>query len=309
MLRRPGLEAKRMGLQRFLVKTDPNAMPPHPVEPATPAELVRRHDHDRFLVSLFMPAERRDAVWALLAFNLEIARVREAVSQPIIGQIRLQWWRDAIDEIYTGKPPRRHEIVQPLAAAIEAHRLTRTHFDTLIDGREFDLGDEPPADLASLERYLEQTSSRLIDLQLEILGVEAPAAFEAARAVGIAWGLVGLARALPFHGAHGRIYLPADLMAAAGVDRENLLAGKPSQALATVVGQLTGRAAGHLAEAKRLRANISNAAIPALLLARLARFHLRRLTRVDCNPFNPKMNSPDPWGVLRLSAARLVRAI
>jgi NADH dehydrogenase [ubiquinone] 1 alpha subcomplex assembly factor 6 len=298
-----------MRLQRFLEKSDPNFMPPRSAEPATPIELVQRHDHDRFLASLFMPGDRRAAVWALLAFNLEIARVREVVSQPIIGQIRLQWWRDALDEIYTGKPQRRHEVVDPLATAIEAYRLTRTHFDTLIDGREFDLGDEPPANLAALERYLEKTSSRLIDLQLEILGVEAPAAFEAGRAVGIAWGLVGLARALPFHAAHGRVYLPADLMAAAGVDREALLAGKPSGPVAAVVRQLADRAGEHLAEAGRLRPHVPRAAMPALLLARTARLHLRRLAGAKFNPFDPRMNAPDAWGVLRLATARFVRII
>lgn len=273
-------------------------MPARPAEPALPIELVRRHDHDRFLASLLLPADRRAAVWALLAFNLEIARVREAVSQPIIGQIRLQWWRDAIDEIYTGLPPRRHEVVEPLAAAIEAYRLTRTHFDTLIDGRDFDLGDEPPASLAALELYLEKTSSRLIDLQLEILGMEAPAAFEAARHVGIAWGLVGLVRALPFHVAQGRIYLPADLMAMAGLDGDAVRGGKPSAALATVVKRLADRAAWHLGQARRLE--IPRAARPALLLSAPARLYLRRLARAKHNPFDPRIQAPDPWAVPRL---------
>lgn len=278
-------------------------MPPRPAEPATPIELVRRHDHDRFLASLFVPADRRAAVWALLAFNLEIARVREAVSQPIIGQIRLQWWRDALDEIYTGKPPRRHETVEPLAAAIEAHRLTRSHFDAMIDGREFDLADEPPADLAALERYLEKTSSRLIDLELEILGVVAPAAFEAARSAGIAWGLIGLVRALPFHAAHGRLYLPADLLADAGIDRDALLAGRGSAAVAPVVKRLADRAAEHLAEVRRIRPAVPRAAIPALLPARTARLYVRRLARTRHDPFDRRVNAPDPWAVPRLAAA------
>jgi len=273
-------------------------MPARPAEPGTPIDLVRRHDHDRFLASLLLPADRRAAVWALLAFNLEIARVREAVSQPIIGQIRLQWWRDAIEEIYTGKLPRRHEVVEPLAAAIETHRLTRTHFDTLIDGREFDLGDEPPASLAALEIYLEKTSSRLIDLQLEILGIEAPAAFEAARHVGIAWGLIGLVRALPFHVAHGRIYLPADLMAAAGVDRDALRGGEPAAAVSVVAKHLTDRAAEHLGCARRL--DVPRTARPALLLAAPARLYLRRLARAGYDPFDRRTNAPDPWAVPRL---------
>ena len=282
-------------------------MPPRPDEPVPPIELVRRHDHDRFLASLLLPADRRPAVWALLAFNLEIARVREAVSQPIIGQIRLQWWRDAIDEIYTGKPPRRHEVVEPLAAAIMVHRLTRTHFDTLIDGREFDLGDEPPASLAALEAYLGKTSSRLIDLQLEILGVEAPAAFEAARYVGVAWGLIGLVRALPFHAAQGRLYLPADLMDETGVDRDALLQGKSTAAVSAVVRQLGDRAGELLALARGI--DLPRAAIPALLLAVPARLYWSRLTRAGHDPFDRRILAPDPWAVPRLVIARALARI
>jgi phytoene synthase len=282
-------------------------MPPRPAEPVLPIEPVRQHDRDRFLASLLVPADRRDAVWALLAFNLEIARVREVVSQPVIGQIRLQWWRDALDEIYTGKPPRRHEVVQPLAVAISAHRLTRTHFDAMIDGREFDLEDVPPDSLAALERYLERTSSRLLDLELEVLEVTAPAAFEAARHVGIAWGLVGIARAVPFHAAQGRVMLPADLTAAAGIGRDALLARKVSAAPA--VKALAESAARHLDRARALRREVPTAAVPALLLARTARAYLRRLARCGFDPFDPRIDAPDPWAVPRLIAARYFRFV
>ena len=277
-----------------------------PVDPG-PIDLVRRYDHDRFLASLFAPAGLRPAIWALLAFNLEIARVREVVSQPVIGQIRLQWWRDALDEIYTGKPPRRHEVVEPLAAAIAAHGLTRTHFDTMIDGREFDLGDEPPASLDALERYLEQTSSRLIDLELEVLGVTAPAAFEAARHAGVAWGLIGLVRAVPFHAAQGRIYLPADLMAAAGIDRDVLLAGKGASAV--LVKPLVDRAAEHLMAVRRRRKEIPRKAVSALLVARQAAAYLRRLVQSGYDPFDPHINAPDPGAVFRLAVGRYLALI
>jgi phytoene synthase len=279
-------------------------MPPRPADATLPIDLVRRYDHDRFLASLFAPADRRASLWALLAFNLEIARVREVVSQPIIGQIRLQWWRDALEEIYTGKPPRRHEVVEPLAAAIEAHRLTRTHFDTLIDGREFDLADEPPASLDALERYVEKTSSRLIDLELEILGVTAPAAFEAARRAGLAWGLVGLVRAVPFHAAQGRILLPADLLDQAHVDRDALLAGRGSDGLAAVARWIVDQAEAHLSALARLRREIPRQAVPALLVARLSRLYLRRLARLGYDPLDPRLNAPDPLAVFRLLAAR-----
>src|ERR1700724_581966 len=103
------------------------------------AALVRRHDRDRYQTVLFAPAARREALFALYAFNYEIARVRESVREPMLGQIRLQWWREAIAAVYAGAPPRRHAVVEPLSVAIRARDLSRKHFDRLIDSRERDL--------------------------------------------------------------------------------------------------------------------------------------------------------------------------
>ena len=95
------------------------------------------HDRDRFLTTLFAPADRREALFALIAFNIEIAKTREVVSEALLGQIRLQWWRDAIGEIYSGAP-RRHEVIGPLAEAVDRWHLDRRSFDTLIDARAAD---------------------------------------------------------------------------------------------------------------------------------------------------------------------------
>ena len=95
------------------------------------ARLVREHDRDRFLTALFAPPERREDLFALYAFNLEVAKTAEVVSEAMIGRIRLQWWREAIDEIYGGKT-RAHAVVGPLAATIERHNLPRGPFERLL---------------------------------------------------------------------------------------------------------------------------------------------------------------------------------
>src|ERR1700720_1226840 len=89
------------------------------------AALVRRHDRDRYQTALFAPAGRREALLALYAFNYEIARVRESVTEPMLGLIRLQWWREVLDAAYAGAPPRQHPVVLPLAAAIRDFGLSR----------------------------------------------------------------------------------------------------------------------------------------------------------------------------------------
>ena len=169
---------------------------------------VRRYDNDRFLTGLFAPAERREALFALYAFNLEVAKTRAVVSEPMLGQMRLQWWRDAVDAAYGGGAVPVHAVVQPVAGAIRAYGLTRGHFERLIDAREADLDDEPPATLDCLVNYAEVTAAPLVLLALEVLGVRDAAAAEAGRHAAIAYALAGLLRAVPHLARRNRVLLP-----------------------------------------------------------------------------------------------------
>ena len=135
------------------------------------ARQVRDHDYDRYFATLFCPAETRPALLALYAFNIEIATVRETVTEPLIGQMRLQWWRDTIDALFDGLA-RNHPVVTALAETEIAKTTSRQLFHRLIDGRETDLSGDPRRTLAALEGYVDATSSDLIRLALAILGVE-----------------------------------------------------------------------------------------------------------------------------------------
>src|SRR5688572_5320065 len=134
------------------------------------AREVRRVDYDRFLTALFAPPDARERLFALYAFNHEIAKVRETVSEPMLGQIRLQWWREALDGIYRGTP-RKHAVVEALSAVVAERHPPRAGFEALIDAREFDLAGRAPATLAELEAYCEGTASQLLRLGAELLGV------------------------------------------------------------------------------------------------------------------------------------------
>jgi phytoene synthase len=249
---------------------------------------VRAHDPDRFLASLFAPADRRPALFALYAFNLEVAKTAEVVSEPMLGQIRLQWWREALDEAYAGRA-RKHQVAEPLAEAIRVHDLPRDELEALIDARERDLDPAPPPDLASLERYADDTSAGLQRLALRVLGTAGEAETAAATQVGIAWALVGLLRAVPFHAARKRLYLPEDHLTVAGVDRQALFELKGSDALSGVAMRLARRAEERLGEARRRRGAVAAKALPALLPARLADLYLRRLAGADYDPFDPRV--------------------
>jgi len=221
-------------------------------------DLVRAGDKDRFLANLFAPADKRPHLMALHAFDLEIARVREAVSEPRLGEIRLQWWLDTLDGIYAGEPV-AHPVAEALARAIEIGSLPKEALRNLILARRFDLYDDPMPSLADLEGYLGETQSALIQIAALILaGPAAQAAAAAAGLAGVAWGLAGLLRARPIHSARGQNYLPPELDAAGAIRH----------------------ARRRLAEARALRGTIPAAALPAFLPVSLADLYLDRLDRL-----------------------------
>jgi phytoene synthase len=268
------------------------------------AEQVRRFDPDRYLTVLFAPTGRRAALFALYAFNLEVAKTAEVVSEAPLGLLRLQWWRDALGAIEAGQEP-RHEVVEPLAKAVRRHNLDPALFGRLIDAREFDLERRAPDDLAALEAYAADTSAGLVHLALQVLGVDAAAARAAGRHAGIAWALVGLMHAVPFHAAAKRRYLPRDLSQAAGLRSGELFELGSSQALCRVVERVAARAREHLGAARTLAGQVPRKARSALLCATLAEQGLARLARAGYDPFDARVRERPPGRAWRLAWAVL----
>ena len=263
---------------------------------------MRRHDRERYQTALFAPAARREALFALYAFNYEIARVRETVTQPMLGQIRLQWWRENIAAAFEGGVVRHQPVVEGLTASIRELPLTRDHFNRLIDARETDLEDQPPENLAALENYAEESSSRLVYLGLEALGVRDPTAGRAGHHIGIAYSLAGLLRAMPFR---ARRIIPEDIATRHGVIEQDYRMQSGSPAFRDAAEELAVAARRHLAEARTLYAQIPRSALPALLPAVIAQRSLTRLKRARYDPFDKALAAPDPLQSWRLAAAVL----
>lgn len=266
------------------------------------ADQVRRFDHDRYLCALFVPAPARAAVMALYAFNVEIGRIRDQIREPMMGQIRLQWWREVIEHAPQGDL-RKHPVAEALGAAIRAHALPVGPFEALLVARERDLDSEPPATLAELEAYAEATSSGLLELVLGVLGQRGDGPGQAARHVGIAWALTGLLRAVPFHASRRQFFLPRDLTAAAGLDVEAIVAGRPGAPLQAVARQIGEAAGGHLRQARAV--SVPRATVPGLLPAVLADQYLARLERTGFSLFDTALARPPGDRALRLLWAAL----
>jgi phytoene synthase len=269
------------------------------------AALVRRHARDRYQTALFAPPDRREALFALYAFNYEIARVREAVTQPMLGQIRLQWWREAVAAAYAGAQPRSHVVAEPLAAVIRDFAPAREHFERMIDTRERDLADEPPATLGALADYAEGTSATLLYLVLDVLGVTEASTHAAVREVGIGYALAGLLRAMPFHARTGRCYIPAQIAGRSGLDPRDYAGLRDSAGLRAASAEIAEAASGHLAGARRYRREVPRSARAAMLPSVVAERFLARLKRADFNPFAPELAAPDTLQSWRLFAAAL----
>lgn len=272
------------------------------------AALLRRHDPDRYLTALFAPAATRESLFALYAFNLEIARTREATREPMMSRIRLQWWRDAVAEAAAGRPY-RHEILEPLAAAIGERSLTSVWFERLIEAREQDIESEAPADMSALLGYAEGSSAALTWLALEILGGAVgrePAAIDAGRKLGTAWALTGLLRAVPYHARQRQLHLPADLLTRHAVRAEDLLELRKPAGLQAVVREIADEAAGQLDAARRAARGLPRALLPALLPGTLAGLYLKRLERAGFDPYAQAVQDAPPGRIWRLTLQNLL---
>jgi NADH dehydrogenase [ubiquinone] 1 alpha subcomplex assembly factor 6 len=247
------------------------------------AAQVREHDPDRYLATLFAPAEAREALFALYAFDHEISRVRRVVSEPVAGLVRLQWWREALDAIAADQPP-AHPVVAAVYARWDRFAPLRPRLAAAIEAREQELSSEPPADLAAVERRLAASSGEVTLAALELLGVVGEPARTAACHLGLALGFVRLLQGLPDDLSRGRVLVPSTLLARHQIGVEHISAIAALQALRPVVGDLMRRAREHLHQARRHRHAIPRRALPALLPASLLDAYLRRLARARCDP-------------------------
>jgi len=255
------------------------------------AAILRRRDHDRYVADLYAPEPARGHLFALHAFGTEVARVRDVVSEPTLGEIRLTWWRDAL----AGSDGGGHPIARELLPTIDAFRLPRAAFEMLIDARVFDLYDDPMPTLVDLEGYAGQTASAMLQLTATILAPKgAPAYSEAAGHGGVAEALTRIMAALPLHSARGQCYLPADLMAAHGVDRATLHAGRGTPELTSLLAELRAIARHHLAKSERAIADLPREVKAAFLPLATVAPYLDAMDRARYDPFSGR--SPvAPW--------------
>ena len=235
------------------------------------AGALRTADPDRYFASLFVPVDARSFVVALYAFNVEVARIAANVREPMLGAIRLEWWRETAEGAARGKP-RDHDVARGLAALFGAYPVELSALEAIIAARAFDSDAACFADFAALEAYLDATSGALMRIAAGIVGGDPGRVGQA----GVAYGLTGLLRSLAFHNRRHKLYLPQDLLAAAHVTPEEFFHLEYTDARRVqIVRQAALRARGYFLAARR--APRPGAALPAILPAALVPVYLRNL--------------------------------
>jgi phytoene synthase len=214
------------------------------------AEALRKRDRDRYLSTLVLTGDVRNAVTALYAFNADIAAVRARVSDPAPGEIRLQWWSDALEGEGHGDV-RQNPVADALLNTVARYNIPAGTLLRLIAARRFDLYDDPMPDLETFEGYAGETVSTLYQLAAMILNQGKPIeAGDAAGHLGVAHAMIGHLRAFGHVSAQGRIMLPWSVFEANGVREGEIFSGVESDGLSEALGQIAELAADHLDNAE-----------------------------------------------------------
>jgi 15-cis-phytoene synthase len=272
------------------------------------ADLVRSHDFTRYASTLFVPDPQRRALLAVYAFNVEVSRVHVQVSQPLPGEVRLQWWSDML----VGKSHGGVEgnpVAAELLLAIRAWRLPVERLSRLIDEHQFDLYNDPMPTMAALEGYIIDTSSALFSLAAAVLGQSSGEVEHLARHAGLGQGLTQVMASLPLDASRRQLFVPQQVLANHGCAIEEVFAGKERPNVRAALDQVLGEAREHLKTALALLASVSPEARPAFLPLAQVRRELEQMSRADNDPFVPRPASRfrTLWTLWRASRSRLFR--
>ena len=270
------------------------------------AELVRTHDFTRYASALFVPAPERRALLALHAFNVEICRVHAQVSQPLPGEIRLQWWRDMLAGSGHGGVE-GNPVAAELLLAVRSYRLPTERLLRLIEEHQFDLYNDPMPTMAALEGYINDTSSALFSLAAAVMGPPSGEVEHVARHAGLAQGIVLVTASLPLDASQRRLFVPQQVLAKHGCDPEEVFSGKQTPKLREALDDVLGEANTHLNTAYTLLASVAPEVRPAFLPLAQVKRDLASLMRADNDPFvvRPPSRFKTLWALWRASHSRV----
>jgi phytoene synthase len=248
------------------------------------ANLVRSHDFARYASTLFVPAAERRGLLALYAFNTEISRIRDQISQPLPGEVRMQWWTDLLAGAGHGGVE-GNPVAAELLFTLRQWGLPSEPLSRLIDEHQFDLYNDPMPTLAALEGYVHETSSALFAVAARILTPPSAEIEHLARHAGFAQGFVQVIASMPRDAARRQLFLPLQFLQNHGSGMEEVFAGRQTPQARAAVDQLLGEARRHLRTAEDLLMQVPPRVRPLFLPLALVQRDLTRMARADNDPF------------------------
>lgn len=269
------------------------------------ADLVRTHDFGRYAATLFLPAAQRRALLSLYGFNVEISRIRDQVSQPLPGEVRMQWWTDMLQGAGHGGVE-GNPVAAELLLTVQEFHLPIEPLLRLIEEHQFDLYNDPMPSMAALEGYVTETSSALLLLGARTAGPSSVATEHLARHAGLAQGIAQVIATLPLDAARRQLFVPQQVLEQCGSRIEEVFAGKQTPNIRAAVDQLIGETRNHAATAFELLAHVPPQVRPVFLSLALVRRDIERMSRVDADPFMPQAPSRfrTLWTLWRASRSR-----
>jgi phytoene synthase len=271
------------------------------------AALVREADRDRYIATLFAPADRRDGLFAVYAFNIEIARVRDMAREPLPGEIRLQWWREMLAGERDGEAA-AYPVAAALRQTLDRYGFVATPLLELIDQRMFDLYNEPMASVGDLELYAIRTQSPLFAMASGILkSGGAPELFTLDASV--AYTIAGLLRGFGLHAARRQLYVPLEVLERHGAKPEETFAAQVSAPLLAALADMRTMARQHLAAAQAKMQTAPPEILPAFLPVAPVGAQLRNMERSNYQPYMPQQIAAWRRQWLQWRAARDPRRI
>jgi len=248
------------------------------------AALVREADRDRFLATLFAPAQHRGALFALYAFNVEIVRVRELAREPMPGEIRLQWWREVLSGERDGEAA-AHPVAAALTHMLNSYGIGADRLIALIDAHTFDLYEDPMATLDDLETYGIRTQSTLFAIAAEILGSRGGPPDMLSLDAGVAYTIGGILNGFARHVARRQLYVPLDVLERYHVKREDIFAGQMGEPMLAALAELRGHARRRMESSKAKLNSAPSEILPAFIPVALVGPQFRRMERRGYEPF------------------------
>ncbi|MEO1703358.1 MAG: phytoene/squalene synthase family protein [Pseudomonadota bacterium] len=225
---------------------------------------LKKADPVRYASVLYMPETKRPAVASLWLFQTEIERIRDLVSEPLPGEIRLQWWRDVLEGLRDGEAT-QNPLAVALLDTVENNGLRRDLFVAYVEAMAFDLYDDPMQDSDQFEGHMGETLSVFFQMICQILAGTPIPAGDAAGHAGVAFGVARCLVDMAKHRARTQIYVPGDMLAANGVTAEAWRAVDETAEKLQVVNTFASYGLDHLDKAKRAISNVPKECHPAFL--------------------------------------------